>query len=119
MENETTEMKKLFKTNPYEGYRLKAEQRMIDSKFGKLNPVHEVVNVYYKMNGMDGKPKKFYEGRYSYGRLAGQAKRLLVSCNQELDDALWCLDKMKYIAEKKGFDWTIGTCLKHELRWGK
>lgn len=112
------QMKKLFTKNPFEGYLRRAE-RQADKDGQTLNPVHEVVNTYYKMNNLDGKPRKFYEGRYAYGKLAREAKKLLDSCSDNLEDALWCLDKMKYLAEKKGFDWSIITCLKHELRWGK
>lgn len=103
--------------NPYIGYLKKLET--IAKKDGqKVNPVHEVVNNYYKINGIDGKPKAFYEGRYSYGRLATQAKRLLEQCGGSLEDALWCLDKMKYKADRGEYEWTISTCLKHDLGWG-
>jgi len=117
MESDIKSMADIFKKNPYLEHLQKLKE--FSEKNGqKINPIHEVVNTYYKLMNLDGKPKKFYEGRYSYGRLAAQAKNLLLSCNQDLEDALWCLDKMKYLADKGGFDWTISTCLKHELRWG-
>lgn len=118
MENEIKSLAEIFKKNPYEGYLRKA-QMVAGKKEKALNPVHEVVNTYFEINGWTNQPKVFFEGRYSYGRLAAQAKRLLESCNGDLEDALWCLDKMKYLADKKGFSWTISTCLKHELQWGK
>ena len=81
----------------------------------KVNPVHEIVNLYHKMNGTDKKPKEFYKGRYGYGKLAREAKDLLYACDNNLEDALWAIDKMKYKAEKGGFEWSIITCLKHKL----
>ena len=103
--------------NPYKDYLEKIEK--IAGKDGqKINPVHEVVNNYYKIKKVDGKPKAFYEGRYSYGRLSAQAKKLIEMCGGNLEDALWCLDKMNYKAEKGNYDWTISTCLKHDLGWG-
>ncbi len=90
-------------------------KRMEDKK---INPVHEVVNEYFKIIGMENAPKTSFVGRYSYGRLAVQAKRLLESCEGNLEDALWCLDKMNYKAKRSGYDWTISTCLKHDLGYG-
>ena len=105
------------KTNPFKGYLEKITKLMaVDGR--KVNPVHEIVNEYYKMNRLDGKPKFFYKGRYAYGRLATQAKRLLEQCDGNLEDALWCLDKMKYKAERSNYDWTISTCMKHDLGYG-
>jgi hypothetical protein len=97
--------------NPFEGYlaNLKKHKQAV-------NPVHEIVNCYYKMNGIDKMPKDFYKGRYEYRKLASEAKKLFVACGEVLDDAIWALDKMKYLAEKGKFDWSIITCLKHKLR---
>ena len=117
MENDEV-MKRLFTKNPYEGF-LRRIQHQAEQKKKDVNPVHEIVNMYYILNGWQNQPKVFFQGRYSYGRLASQAKKLLEACNQNLEDALWCLDKMKYLAERGKFDWTISTCLEHELRWGK
>lgn len=99
--------------NRFAGY---TEQRTKEVK--KLNPVHEVVNNYYKMIGMESAPKSSFKGRYGYPKLAGEAKRLLESCGGNLDDALWCLDRMNYKAQRFGYDWSISTCLKHDLNWG-
>ena len=60
-------------------------------------------------------PKEFYKGQYFYPKLAKQAKELLTMCGGDIDDAVWSLDKMNYIAEKKNFNWSISTCLKHNL----
>lgn len=110
-------MEKLGNTNPFKGYLKKAEQQAaVDGQ--KVNPVHEIVNTFYKMRGIDGKPKVFYEGRFSYGKLAREAKKLLEHCEGSLEDALWSLDKMKYKADKGEWDWSISTCLKHDLSWG-
>lgn len=103
--------------NPFAGY-LKVVEARCKKDGLSVNPVHEIVNEYYRINRMDGKPRLFYQGRYSYGRLAKQAKLLLEMCGDNLEDALWCLDKMKYKAEKGRYDWTISTCLKHDLGWG-
>ena len=96
--------------NPFRGYlkNLKKHKQAV-------NPVHEIVNCYYKMNGLEKMPKEFYTGRYAYRKLANEAKMLYTACNEILDDCIWALDKMKYLAEKGGFDWSIITCLKHKL----
>jgi hypothetical protein len=112
------EMEKLFKFNSFEGY-FKRQKAILKKDGQEIHPIHEIVNTYYKMKGIDGKPKKFYEGINGYGKLAREAKKLLEICNDNLDDALWSLGKMKYLADKKGFNWSISTCLKHNLQWGK
>lgn len=96
--------------NPFQGY-----LENLKKHHTAVNPVHEIVNCYYKMNGWEAMPKSFYTGRYAYNKLAKEAKMLLDACEGNLDDAIWALDKMKYKAQKGGFDWTISTCLKHEL----
>lgn len=95
--------------NPFEGYleNLKKTRQAV-------NPIHEIVNTYYKMNGWEKMPKKFYVGSKSYGKLAKEAKELYGVLEENLDDCIWALDRMKYLAEKGGFDWTISTCLKHK-----
>lgn len=85
------------------------------SQIIKINPIHEIVNLYYELNGFNNKPKEFYKGRYGYGKLSKEAKRLYEACNFTLEDSLWAVDKMKYKAEKGKFDWSIITCLKHDL----
>lgn len=97
--------------NPFRGYleNLKKHKQAI-------NPVHEIVNCYYKMNGWEKMPKGFYTGRYAYNKLAKEAKTLYQACNEVLDDSIWALDKMKYLASKGNFDWSIITCLKHKLK---
>ncbi len=97
--------------NPFAGYldNLKKHKQAV-------NPVHEIVNCYYKMNGWEKMPKDFYKGRYEYRKLASEAKKLYTATNEILDDCIWALDKMKYLADKGGFDWSIITCLKHKLK---
>lgn len=97
--------------NPFVGYldRLFQEKK-------KVNPTHEIVNLYFKVKGLDTKPKGFYTGRYAYPKLAREARNLLNACDGKLEDALWSIDQMKYKAEKGGFDWSISTCLKHNLK---
>ena len=82
----------------------------------KINPVHEIVDVYCRINGIDNMPSEFYQGRYEYKKLAREAKKLYQNCNENLDDCIWALDKMKYLANKGRFDWSIITCLKHNLK---
>ena len=96
--------------NPFKGYLKKLKKHK-----QAVNPVHEIVNCYYKMNGWEKMPKEFYKDRYAYNKLANEAKMLYIACNEILDDCIWALDKMKYLAEKGGFDWSIITCLKHKL----
>ena len=98
--------------NPFLGY---AAKILKDTK--SINPVHEIVNMYYKLKGMDKKEKVFYKDKHSYPKLGREAKLLYEACNYNLDDALWALDKMKYKADKGRFDWSISTCLKHKLTW--
>jgi hypothetical protein len=97
--------------NPFAGYLANLKKHK-----AAINPVHEIVNCYYKMNGWEKMPKDFYKGRYAYNKLAWEAKKLLEACRGELDDAIWALDKMKYLAERGKFDWSIITCLKHDLK---
>lgn len=96
--------------NPFEGYL--AKLKIVQPK---VNPVHEIVDVYFRMNGIDKMPSDFYRGRYEYRKMAHEAKKLLEACNGNLDDCIWALDKMKYLATKGRFDWSIITCLKHPL----
>ena len=101
---------KISLENPFKGYldNLKKHKQAV-------NPVHEIVNCYYKMNGWEKMPKEFYTGRDAYNKLAKEAKMLYQACDEVLDDSIWALDKMKYLAEKGNFDWSIITCLKHKL----
>ena len=100
------------KENPFAGYE---ERYRAKNGNKKLNPVHEIVQTYFQLIGKEFEPKMFYQGRYNYGKLASEAKRLLTACGEDLEDALWSLDQMKYRAEKGRFDWSIITCLKHRL----
>ena len=95
--------------NPFAGYldSLKKHKQAV-------NPIHEIVNTYYKMRGWADKEKSFYTKEKSYGKLAVEAKDLYEVLNHNLDDCIWALDRMKYLAERGGFDWTISTCLKHK-----
>jgi hypothetical protein len=97
--------------NPFKGYLANLKKHK-----PAVNPIHEIVNCYYKMNGWEKMSKDFYKGRYAYNKLAKEAKTLYVACNEVLDDAIWALDKMKYLANKGKFDWSIVTCLKHKLK---
>lgn len=96
--------------NPFLGYTLKI------NKNGKvaINPVHEIVDAYFKMIGKDKQMAGFYVGRYSYPKMAREAKELYTVLNENLDDCMWALDKMNYLAKKGNFDWSISTCLKHK-----
>lgn len=103
-----------METNPFSGY---LDKLKVENPDKKVNPVHEIVNSYFIAKGIDNKPKEFYKGRYSYGKLAKEAKVLLQNCGNDLDDAMWALDQMRYKADKGGFDWSIITCIKHNLKW--
>lgn len=104
------ELTPIFKTNRFKEYldNLRVEQK-------KINPVHEIVNTFFQLRKLDKMPKEFYKGRWAYGKLSREAKKLLTDCGEELDDALWSIDKMNYIATKKKFDWSISTCLHYDL----
>lgn len=100
--------------NPFEE---KLEELKKTRKTGKkkLNPIHEIVNTYYQLRGWDKKPKRFFKKKErSYGKLAHEAKELYEVLDHNLDDCIWALDRMKYLAEKGGFEWSISTCLKHK-----
>lgn len=105
-------MEQIDGTNPFAGY----EEKFKKNNEKKLNPVHEIVNLYYQVRGWESMPSHFYRGRHNYGKLASEAKRLLTECNDNLEDALWSIDKMNYKAKHGKFDWSIITCLKHDLR---
>lgn len=95
--------------NPFAGYLINLQKTKKN-----VSPVHEIVNTYYKINGWEKMSKSFYTGKKSYGKLATEAKELYGVLNENLDDCIWALDRMKYLAEKGGFDWSISTCLKHK-----
>ena len=97
--------------NPFKGYLANLRKHK-----EAVNPIHEIVNCYYKMNNFEKMPKEFYKERYAYNKLAKEAKMLYEACSENLDDCIWALDKMKYLAEKGSFDWSIVTCLKHKLK---
>ena len=98
--------------NPFEGYFENVKKHK-----HAVSPVHEIVNVYYEMKGWNNKPKRFYKKKErSYAKLASEAKRLYEACEKNLDNTIWALDRMKYLAEKGNFEWSIITCLKHKLR---
>jgi hypothetical protein len=104
----------VFKRNPFDGY-LEKLRAQCKQEAKPLSYVQEVVKTYFHMIGKENMPKTFYRGRYGYPKLAREAKELVEACGNNLEDALWCLDKMKYIANRKGFDWSIRTCLKYNL----
>ena len=96
--------------NPFAGY-LKNLKKHKEA----VNPIHEIVNTYYSIRGWDKKPKRFFKKKErSYGKLAYEAKKLYEVLGHNLDDSIWALDRMKYLAEKGKFDWSISTCLKHK-----
>lgn len=99
--------------NPFQGY---LERFHFTHPEEKMNPIREIVKTFHELKGTENKGAAFYRGRYAYGKLAREAKSLFEACGDNIDDALWCLDKMKYKAEKGGFDWSISTCLKHNLQ---
>jgi hypothetical protein len=96
--------------NPFTTYK----QRLQKHEAAK-NPIHEIVNTYYKIRGWDDKPKSFFKKKErSYGKLAAEAKELYEVLDRNLEDCIWAIDRMNYLAEKGGFDWSISTCLKHK-----
>ncbi len=97
--------------NPFLGYMDKMKVVHKD----KYSPVRELVRFFHKLRGTDAMHPGFYHGRFSYGKLAKEAKELYEACENNLDDAIWALDKMNYLATKGKFDWSISTCLKHKL----
>lgn len=100
--------------NPFKNYLEELKKKQKEHKQA-VNPIHEIVNTYYELRGWDKKPKSFFKRKErSYGKLAHEAKELYEVLNYNLDDCLWALDRMKYLAEKGGFEWSISTCLKHK-----
>jgi len=100
--------------NPFQK-RLKEIKKREKKLKKELNPIHEIVNIYYELKGWDKKPKRFFKKKErSYPKLAHEAKELYEVLDENLDDCVWALDRMKYLADKGGFDWSISTCLKHK-----
>jgi hypothetical protein len=94
---------------------LKKRQRELKKAKKKLNPIHEIVNTYYELRGWDKKPKRFFRKKErSYPKLAHEAKELYDVLGHDLEDCIWALDRMNYLATRGGFEWSISTCLKHE-----
>ena len=78
--------------------------------------MHEIVNIYLKIRGWDKMTKDWYlKNNVNYAKLCKEAKRLLLACGGNIEDAMWSVDKMKYKADKGHFNWTISTCLKYKL----
>ncbi len=98
-------------TNPFDGFMEKLEAKRGKKK---LNPVQELANLYYEMNGWDKMPKSFYVGKMGYSKVCLEAKELLQILDNNFDDCVWALDRMKYLAEKGGFEWRIRTCMTHK-----
>jgi hypothetical protein len=96
--------------NPFAEYRDKLEKHK-----PAASPIHEIVNTYYKIRGWDKKTKRFFKKKErSYGKLAAEAKQLYEVLDHNLEDCIWALDRMNYLATKGGFEWSISTCLKHK-----
>src|SRR3989344_4970976 len=115
--SETATTEGSFNITPLPGKntRVFAVPKSIPNFFEKI-PIPPIYHICVKMNGWEKMPKEFYTGRYSYRKLAAEAKMLYQACDEVLDDSIWALDKMKYLAEKGKFDWSIITCLKHKLK---
>jgi hypothetical protein len=86
----------------------------LENPFKKYEQKLEIVNTYYKIRGWENKRKTFYKGKRSYGKLAAEAKELYEVLGRNLEDCIWAIDKMNYLATKGGFEWSISTCLKHK-----
>lgn len=83
----------------------------------KKNPVHELVNFYLKSRGWDNMSKKFYiKNKISYPRLCKEAKELLLVFKGDLEESLRAIDDMSYRAKKQGFDWSLSTLTKTDLK---
>ena len=100
--------------NPFKE-RLKELKKRQKKLKKKLNPIHEIVNTYYELRGWDKKPKRFFKKKErSYPKLAHEARELYDVLEGNLEDCIWALDRMNYLATKGGFEWSISTCLKHK-----
>ena|SRR3989338_11614803 len=96
--------------NPFEEYKKNLVRHTPAS-----SPIHEIVNTYYKIRGWDKKSKRFFKKKErSYGKLAHEAKELYEVLDHNLEDCIWALDRMNYLATKGNFEWSISTCLKHK-----
>ena len=58
--------------NPFVGYSAWWQD---ENPKKKMNPVHEIVNVYFQLNGMDTAHKSLFVGRFSYAKLAREANQ--------------------------------------------
>lgn len=100
--------------NPFAEYKEKLQSSTLRHK-PAASPIHEIVNTYYKIRGWDKKSKRFFKKKErSYPKLAAEAKMLYDVLGHNLEDSIWALDKMNYLATKGDFEWSISTCLKHK-----
>lgn len=98
--------------NPFSEYLSNLQK--LNKRNPAKNPIHEIVNTYYRIRGWEDKKKSFYRGKRSYAKLATEAKELYEVLDRNLEDCIWAIDRMKYLADKGGFEWSISTCLKHK-----
>lgn len=73
----------------------------------KESPLQTVVNVYAQLKGMSPE-----ERNKSYGRMASDAKLLLVACNYDLSVAMTELLAYADKAKKGGWNWNLRTLTK-------
>ena len=80
-----------------------------------IHPVHQIINHYFKLKGIDNKGKEFYKkNKIVYASFTKPAKDLLELCDQNIELAKTKLNKISKWANDKGLEWTIRTAIR---RW--
>ena len=73
----------------------------------------DIVNYFFELKGWDNKSKEFYaKNKIIYGRYTKPAKELLFLCDNNLNEARECLDKLSKWAISHDLDWSIETVFK-------
>jgi hypothetical protein len=95
--------------------RLKPEPKYTPSgdKVRKATPIQEIVNHLFTLKGWANKDKDFYaKNKVVYARYLRPAKDLLFLCEDDIEEAKRCLDKMHEWATSRDLDWSIETVFK-------
>lgn len=79
----------------------------------KPNGIRDVVNKFFELRGWADKDKDFYKKKkIIYARYVKPAKELLTLCDNDVEEANLCLEKLAKWAKSRDLDWTIETVFK-------
>ena len=81
-----------------------------------MTNIQSIVNHFFELKGWDNEDKSFYEtNNITYRRFVKPAKELLVLCDNDLERAKECLDKVSKWANDNGLEYSLGTAIKKWL----